>query len=86
MIDLNNYVYDNGCCLLGSKKAIVNLTRQYMKKNEEEDLINEELINELADLKDDTICYVNYDNGMGYTIEYWQKDDKYEVIEELEVI
>lgn len=68
-----NNIYDNGELLLGTKKDILN----YWKNNaiDIDSDFEEELKEDLKDLKDDTIICINYDNGMGYTIDYWNNED-----------
>lgn len=63
-------VYDNGRIILGE----VIFVKDYICKNAED--INEiaDIIEDLEDLDADAIVAVNYDNPMGYTIEYWHKD------------
>lgn len=60
-------IYDNGTCVLGQVEDI----KKYILKNCEEDYICAALIEDLKDLKSDTIVIINYDLGMGYSIEYW---------------
>ena len=42
---------------------------------EEQDEFYMEILEELKDFKDNTIVAINYDNGMGYSIDYWEKED-----------
>ena len=35
----------------------------------------EEILQDLKELEDNTIVAINYDNGMGYTIDYWDEKD-----------
>jgi hypothetical protein len=64
-------IYDNGTMVLGQ----VNKVREYLiKYNEEEDFIKD-IINDLKEEKDDTIVAINYDLGMGYSIDYWDEKD-----------
>lgn len=68
---LNN-VYDNGTMVLGSVENI----RKYLIKNmEEEDLGVKDILNDLNNELNDTIVAINYDMGMGYSIDYWTKED-----------
>jgi len=68
-------IYDNGALLLG--KATTILT--YWKNHYDEDLEQiEEIMNELRELIaiDNTmIVCINYENPMGYTIDYWSDND-----------
>ena len=72
-------IYDNGELLLGEVKKI----RAYTQKLSDNGLIDEEfkvdILNELKDSKDDEIVAINYDCGMGYSIDYWSPED---IIEE----
>lgn len=68
-----NNVYDNGTMILGSVENI----RKYLIKNmEEEDLGVKDILNDLNNELNDTIVAINYDMGMGYSIDYWQESDK----------
>lgn len=69
-----NNVYDNGTILLGTKKDIVNQIYNNMLV-EENDALYQEILEDLAKLKDNTIVALNYDNAMGYTIDYWEESD-----------
>ena len=67
-----NNVYDNGTMVLGSVENV----RKYLIKNmEEEDLGAKDILNDLKNEPNDTIVAINYDLGMGYSIDYWQKND-----------
>lgn len=69
-----NNLYDNGTILLGTKKNIVEQIYNNMLE-EEQDELYQDILDDLKDLKDDTIVALNYDNGMGYSIDYWEKED-----------
>lgn len=69
-----NNLYDNGTILLGTKKDIVEQIYNNMLE-EEQDELYQEILEDLKCLKDDTIVALNYDNGMGYSIDYWEKED-----------
>lgn len=73
-----NSLYDNGTILLGTKKDIVNQIYNNMleEENDEEYM---EILEDLKNFKEDTIVALNYDNGMGYSIDYWDSNDKLEV-------
>lgn len=73
-----NGLYDNGTILLGTKKDIVNQIYNNMleEENDEEYM---EILEDLKGFKEDTIVALNYDNGMGYSIDYWDSNDKLEV-------
>lgn len=64
-------VYDNGEICLGEVKAIT----KYIKENGEDLEYYNDLLNYLKELNDDDIVAINYDNGMGYSIEYWNTKD-----------
>ena len=65
-------VYDNGTMVLGTVKKI----KKYLIINKEvvEDFNN--IMEDLEDLHDDDIVAINYDLGMGYTMDYWSNLDK----------
>lgn len=73
-----NNLYDNGSILLGTKKDIVNQIYNNMLVEENDDEYME-ILEDLKDLKEDTIVALNYDNGMGYSIDYWDEKDILEV-------
>lgn len=68
-------IYDNGEILLGEVKKI----KEYTLKQYNNGIIDEEfkvdVLNDLKDFKDNTIVAINYDNGMGYSIDYWDDSD-----------
>ena len=74
-------IYDNGRVCLGEVGKI----RQQLIDNAEETWEIEDLIHELEDLDDNTIVAINYDNGMGYSIEYWTKKDILPPVEKEEI-
>ena len=63
-------VYDNGTTILGN---ICNV-KEYICRNADEIWEVEYLIKDLEDYDENTIVAVNYDCGMGYSIEYWEED------------
>lgn len=68
-------IYDNGTKVMGKVKWV----KKYIKKHAMEtvDMTElDDLLQGLNDLKDDTIVVVNYDNPMGYDIDYWTYEDK----------
>lgn len=73
-----NNLYDNGSILLGTKKDIVNQIYNNMLVEENDDEYME-ILEDLKDFKEDTIVALNYDNGMGYSIDYWDEKDILEV-------
>lgn len=64
-------IYDNGRLCLGEVGKI----RQQLIDNAEETWEIEDILEELKELEDNTIVAINYDNGMGYSIEYWTTKD-----------
>ena len=72
-----NSIYDNGALMIGNIKEII----KYMENDETlENWEFEYLLNDLKALKDEVeIVMINYENPMGYSIDYWYKDDKMEV-------
>ena len=64
-------IYDNGRLCLGEVGKI----RQQLIDNAEETWEIEDILEELKELEDNTIVAINYDNGMGYSIEHWTTKD-----------
>lgn len=64
-------IYDNGRVCLGEVGKI----RQQLIDNAEETWEIEDILAELKEFEDNTIVAINYDNGMGYSIEYWTTKD-----------
>lgn len=66
-------IYDNGACLLGEIKNVL----EYIIENDKDLNENEDLIKDLKDLQENgvSIVMINYDNGMGYSIDYWFVND-----------
>lgn len=64
-------IYDNGRLCLGEVGKI----RQQLIDNAEETWEIEDIFEELKEFEDNTIVAINYDNGMGYSIEYWTTKD-----------
>lgn len=65
-------IYDNGRLCLGEVKRIIEYFNTIGTDIEE----YEEILEELKKLNDDDIVVINYDNGMGYSINWWTKKDK----------
>lgn len=76
-----NNIYDNGALMIGNIKDIIN----YIENDE--NLETWEYDDLLKDLKEiENIAYivmVNYDNPMGYSIDYWTKRDNINFVEVL---
>ena len=64
-------IYDNGRLCLGEVGKI----RQQLIDNAEETWEIEDILEELKEFEDNTIVAINYDNGMGYSIEDWTTKD-----------
>ena len=71
-------VYDNGESVLGVVKDL----RRYLTENCDESWEVEEMIEELKCFEDETIVMINYNGGMGYTMDWWIKENKVELKEE----
>jgi len=71
-----NSIYDNGALMIGNIKEII----KYIENDETlETWEFEDLLNDLKELNDKVeIVMINYENPMGYSIDYWNKDDKVE--------
>lgn len=69
-----NNLYDNGTILLGKKQDIINQIYNNMLEEEQDELYME-ILEDLKDLEDDTIVALNYDTGMGYSFDWWDKKD-----------
>jgi len=67
-----NNLYDNGTCLLGTKKDIYDYTLKIDTLNEEE---RQDILREIKDFNDTDILCINYDCGMGLSIESWETTD-----------
>ena len=65
-------IYDNGEICLGEVKKII----EYFNTTGADIEEYEDLLKELKELNDDDIVAINYDHGMGYSIDWWTKDDK----------
>jgi hypothetical protein len=69
-----NDVYDNGEIVLGSVYNV----KDYICRNCYDVVEVKDLINDLEDLDEDSIVAINYDNGMGYSLDWWANRDKIE--------
>ena len=74
-------IYDYGRLCLGEVGKI----KQDLIDNGAETWEIDDLFHELEDLDDNTIVAINYDNGMGYSIEYWTKKDILPPVEKEEI-
>ena len=73
-------IYDNGTCLLGTKKAIMDyIIPQFISYNDEDKTLSDEeykdILREIKDFDDTDILCINY-CGMGLSIEGWSENDK----------
>lgn len=66
-----NKVYDNGTMVLGRKDKVY----KYLIDNAEEMWEIEDILHDIEELKDNTIVVINYDLGMGYSVDYWEESD-----------
>lgn len=66
-----NKIYDNGTVFLGS---IIDV-KEYICKNCGDFEEVKEIIEELENYDSDSIVAINYDNGMGFSYDYWTKRD-----------
>lgn len=67
-------IYDNGALMIGNIKDII----KYIEQDENLEMWEfEELLQDLKELKntETEIVMVNYENPMGYSIDYWSKND-----------
>jgi hypothetical protein len=65
-----NKIYDNGALMIGRAKDILEYAD--LEKIDNEEIL--EIIKELKDLikiDKDIIVYIDYENPMSYTINYW---------------
>lgn len=73
-------IYDNGKLMLGNVQDLIMETEREIKEdiNMLDDDIVKDILKELKELRDidyDMVVCINYDNGMGYTIDYWSSKD-----------
>lgn len=72
-------IYDNGEMLLGNKRMIKQYTLSQIDHFRDIDKYVvetcEEILDEIKDYKDDEILCINYDNGMGISIDSWDSSD-----------
>lgn len=66
-----NKVFDNGTMVLGRKDKVY----KYLIDNAEETWEIEDILSEIDYLDDNTIVAINYDLGMGYSVDYWEESD-----------
>ena len=72
-------IYDNGALMLGNvQMVIMEIERQKRENIDMLDADMDELLKDLKELRDidyEMVVCINYDNGMGYTIDYWSSND-----------
>lgn len=74
-----NKIYDNGALMLGNVQDLIMEVESEIKENidmfcaDMEDILKE--LKELRDIDYNMIVCINYDNGMGYTMDYWREND-----------
>lgn len=72
-------IYDNGALMLGNVQMVINEIEKELKNGVDMFYIDvEELIKDLKELRDidyEMVVCINYDNGMGYSIDYWSGND-----------
>lgn len=73
-----NKVYDNTNCLLGKVKNILKYTKEELITDETID----EIIESLKEFNENDIVFINYSNGMGYSIDAFDERDVIYVGEE----
>lgn len=72
-------IYDNGALMLGNVQDLIMEIEREIK--EDIDMLGadmEDILKELRTLRDmdyEMVVCINYDNGMGYTIDYWSSND-----------
>lgn len=80
-----NSIYDNGGIMLGNIDLVIKeIKREIENEIDMSDANTEELLKDLEDLKVQVpsveIVSVNYDTGMGYSFDYWTKNDEYKEV------
>ncbi len=71
-----NKIYDNGAIMLGNVKMVKEEIQKEIKENVDMFCVDmEEILKDLEELSNETIVAINYDCGMGYSIDYWHEDD-----------
>lgn len=68
-------VYDNCEKIIGNVKNV----KQYVENNCEDYEEVKDMIEELKNFEENTIVLLDYNNGMGFTIDYWTEKDKQEL-------
>lgn len=74
-----NKIYDNGALMLGNVQDLIMEIEKELKNGidmfcaDMEGIIKD--LKELRDIDYEMVVCINYDNGMGYTIDYWSSKD-----------
>lgn len=72
-------IYDNGALMLGNvQDVIMEIEREIEKDIDMLGIDMDELLKDLKELRDidyEMVVCINYDNGMGYSIDYWSSKD-----------
>ena len=74
-----NKIYDNGALMLGNVQDLIMEIEKELKNGVDifcadmEDILKE--LKELRDIDYEMVVCINYDNGMGYSIDYWSSKD-----------
>ena len=74
-------LYDNGALMLGNIDRVIEEVKKEIKEDvdmcfvDKKELLKD--LQELKEVKDIEIVMVNYENSMGYTIDYWTYRDRY---------
>lgn len=70
-----NKIYDNGAIMLGNVKMVKEEILKELKNGVDMCFADmEEILKDLEEFSNETIVAINYDNGMGYSIDYWNED------------
>lgn len=81
-----NRIYDNGALMLGNVQDVIMEIERQIKEDIDLCMVDaEELLKDLKELRNidyDMVVCINYDNGMGYSIDYWDSND---IVKELEI-
>ena len=74
-----NKIYDNGALMLGNVQDLIMEIEKELKNGVDmfcadmEDILKD--LKELRDIDYEMVVCINYDNGMGYSIDYWSSKD-----------
>ena len=72
-------IYDNGALMLGNVQDLIMEIEREIKEDIDMFCADmEEIIKDLKELRDidcEMVVCINYDNGMGYSIDYWSSND-----------